>query len=289
MSSVPMAGPTVAAGGPLVDPGTYGPCRSRKRSGAFLLAMLALVWSTRAGAYDHAAWNGLLERHVQPVRDGVATEVDYAGLARERAALEAYLEGLAAVTPEAFRSWPRAERLAFLINAYNAWTVELVLTAWPDLDSIKDLGGLLRTPWQHAFIPLLGETRSLDDIEHRMIRARGAYDEPRIHFVVNCASVGCPALRGEAYRAADLEAQLADATRRFLADRTRNRIAGGRLEVSRIFKWYGEDFDPLGGAQAFLAAEGDDLGLTEGQRRALRDGSLRIGFLPYDWGLNAVR
>jgi hypothetical protein len=246
------------------------------------------VWSTLAGAYDHADWDGLLKRHVHPVRAGVATEVDYAGLARERGALEAYLDGLASVSPGTFRTWPRAERLAFLINAYNAWTVELVLTAWPDLDSIKDLGDLFRTPWQRAFIPLLGDTRSLDDIEHGMIRARGAYDEPRIHFAVNCASVGCPALRGEAYRAADLEAQLADATRRFLADRTRNRIAGGRLEVSSIFKWYGEDFDQLGGLRAFLAAEGDGLGLTDSQRRALRDGSLRIVFLPYDWGLNAV-
>lgn len=218
----------------------------------------------------------------------MATAVDYAGMAREHALLKGYLDRLGAVREADFRRWPKKERLAFLINAYNAWTVELVLTAWPDLDSIKDLGSLLSSPWKKRFIPLLGKTRSLDDIEHKMIRAKGVYDEPRIHFAVNCASIGCPALRPGAYTAARLDSQLADATRRFLSDRTRNRLADGRLEVSSVFKWYGEDFDRVGGLRVFLASQSKSLGLTNVQRQSLRDGSLDIIFLDYDWRLNAT-
>lgn len=254
---------------------------------AVLISALLLAGVAPAQAFDHGAWDGLLQRHVHPVRDGVATQVDYGGMDRDRPRLTGYLDALTAVSETDFRRWPRDERLAFLINAYNAWTVELVLTRWPDLESIKDLGSLLESPWTRRFIPLLGETRALDDIEHGMIRAKGAYDEPRIHFAVNCASIGCPALRPEAYSAVQLDAQLADATRRFLADRSRNRLASGRLQVSSVFKWYGEDFDRAGGLRAFLAARGEALGLTEAQRQALRAGSFKIVYLDYDWRLNA--
>ncbi len=181
-----------------------------------LLILFCLLWVNLAQAYDHGAWDTLVKRHVQPIRGGVATQVDYAGMARDHVALKAYLDGLAAVRNEEFSRWPKPERLAFLINAYNAWTVELILTAWPDVKSIKDLGSWFRSPWKKSFIPLLSETRSLDNIEQGLIRAKGVYDEPRIHFAVNCASIGCPALRAEAYTAARLDAQLADATRLFL-------------------------------------------------------------------------
>lgn len=254
----------------------------------FLMALM-LGWSAIAQAYDHSSWDALLKRHVHPVRAGVATEVDYVGMARERSALKGYLDGLATVRSEEFSRWPKPERLAFLINAYNAWTVELILTAWPDVDSIKDLGSMFRSPWKKAFIPLLGATRSLDDIEHGLIRAKGAYDEPRIHFAVNCASIGCPALRPEAYSTARLDAQLADATRLFLSDRSRNRLEGGELKLSSIFKWYGGDFEHAGGLNLFLAAQGEALGLTETQRRSLRDGRIEIDFLDYDWRLNRAR
>lgn len=252
------------------------------------LLMLALMWSHLALAFDHGAWNALLNRHVVVVRGGVATEVDYAGMARERVALKGYLDALARVRREDFNRWDKAERLAFLINAYNAWTVELVLTAWPGLDSIKDLGSVFRSPWKKSFIPLLGATRSLDDIEHGLIRAPGVYDEPRIHFAVNCASVGCPALRAEAYTGGGLDAQLADATRRFLSDRSRNRVEGGAFRVSSIFKWYGEDFASRGGVAGFIAAHGDTLGLTAAQRDRLGAGRMDIGFLDYDWRLNRI-
>lgn len=253
-----------------------------------VLIAFCLSWTTLADAFDHGIWDGLLQRHVRPIRGGVATQVDYAGMARERALLKGYLDALAAVPEADFLRWPKPERLAFLINGYNAGTVELVLTAWPKLASIKDLGSLLTSPWKQRFMSLLGQTRSLDDIEQGLIRAKGRFDEPRIHFAVNCASIGCPALRPEAYTAARLEAQLADATRGFLADRTRNRAAAGALEVSSIFKWYGDDFVPVGGLRTFLASQGTALGLTEAQRAAVVDGSLKIVFLDYDWRLNGM-
>ncbi len=255
----------------------------------FLFALLCLFWTNLALAFDHGAWDGLLKRHVQPIQGGVATQVDYTGMARERAVLKTYLDGLAAVRQQDFARWDKAERLAFLINAYNAWTVELILTAWPDVKSIKDLGSWFRSPWKKTFIPLLGQTLSLDDIEHGMIRAEGVYDEPRIHFAVNCASIGCPALRAEAYTAARLDGQLADATRLFLSDRSRNRLEDGRLEVSSIFKWYGDDFERTGGVEAFLAGQGEALGPSDSQRGALRAGRMEIGFLDYDWRLNDRR
>lgn len=149
---------------------------------------------------------------------------------------------------------------------------------------------LFQSPWKKRFIPLLGETRSLDDIEHGLIRGFGRYGEPRIHFAVNCASIGCPALRPEAYVGARLDDQLEDATRRFLADRTRNRFENGTLEVSSIFKWYRDDFEQgwrgttsLGG---FLARYGNDLGLPPQTTTRLAAGQLDIPFLDYNWALN---
>ncbi|MDB4151858.1 DUF547 domain-containing protein, partial [Pseudomonadales bacterium] len=222
--------------------------------------------------------------------DGRSTSVDYAGMLAERAKLSAYLQSLALVKKDTFASLSQPAQLAFLINAYNAWTVELVLTAYPDLTSIKDLGSFFRSPWSRAFIPLLEETRSLDNIEHDLIRGDDGYQEPRIHFAVNCASIGCPALRAEAYTEARLESQLEDQTRRFLQDSSRNRVVGDGLEVSSIFKWYREDFQQgwLGYSRLedFFSHYSDLLGLNSDQVQALSDGSLKIRFVAYDWALN---
>jgi hypothetical protein len=224
----------------------------------------------------------LLKAHVRPLRGGVATQVDYDGMARDRGPLKAYLGDLAAVAPAVYEQWPRSERLAFLLNAYNAWTVELILSRQPRVRSIKELGTLLQSPWKLRFIPLLGEQRSLDSLEHGLIRPFG---EPRIHFAVNCASVGCPALQPEAYVPQRLEAQLEAATRGFLRDRTRNRLADGRLEVSSLFDWYRTDFGEL---RSFLERYGESLGLDPAQRKALAEGRMRIRYLLYDWSLNGA-
>ena len=161
--------------------------------------LLVPVSASATGAVDHRPWSALLQRCVTATPDGASTAVDYGCFAEQRPSLTSYLDALGAVERDEFSGWTPDAQLAFLINAYNAWTVELILTAWPDLDSIRDLGGFLTSPWEKSFIPLLGGTRTLDEIEHGMIREPGRFDEPRIHFAVNCASIGCPGLHNSDY------------------------------------------------------------------------------------------
>ena len=260
-----------------------------------VLALCAWPASAQAIDHSHQAWSTLLGRHVVLLRGGQASQVRYAGFAADRAALKAYLGALSAVSAAAFAGFSKPQQQAFLINAYNAFTVELILGRYPDLKSIKDLGSLFSSPWKPKWIPLLGATVSLDDIEHQMLRKPGVYDEPRVHFVVNCASVGCPMLREEAFVADRLEAQLAQQAQRFLADRSRNRwnARQGRLELSKIFDWYGEDFQHghqgIHSLAGFAARHADVLADTAADRARLRSEKFEIGFLDYDWALNDAR
>ncbi len=260
---------------------------------AWLGLLLMLACATPAWAqfdHSHARWNGLLQKHVRWLDDGVQSRVDYAGLLAERATLKQVLAAYSAVTPAEFAGFDRAQQMAFLINAYNAFTVELILThltRYPDLKSIKDLGSLFSGPWKIQFFTLLGKQRNLDWIEHEQLRP--TFADPRIHAAVNCASIGCPALRPEAFVAPKLDAQLDDGMRRFLADRTRNRVANGKLELNPIFKWYREDFEAgrPGGLAGFMAAYAAQLGGTPTEQQQVRDRQLPIVFLDYDWSLNA--
>lgn len=258
-----------------------------------LVIGLLISWSAYASEFDHSAWNSLLNKHVVMIDQGTASQVDYDGFAKDRTQLEQYLKSLKSVSHTSFDSWSKQEQLAFLINAYNAWTIELILTEYPNLESIKDLGSWLSSPWSKEFVPLLGETRSLDDIEHRMIREEGVYNEPRIHFAVNCASIGCPALLSNAFTGAQLKQQLDEATQRFLKDRSRNQLKGDTLYVSKIFDWYGEDFEKgWGGYQSlvqFFAGHSEALGLNDADVKRLKAGDIDIEFLDYDWKLNRRR
>jgi len=257
--------------------------------GSVLVLGAALTRAAESFDRSHAAWTGLLAAHVRWNDAGTATAVDYAGFARDRAALDAYRAALAAVTEADFATWPTADRLAFLVNAYNANTIALVLTRYPDLKSIKDLGGWITSPWKERFFELLGATRSLDDVEHGLIRGGIGKDEPRVHFALNCASIGCPALRPEAYRGDVIEGQLADQTKRFLSDHTRNRAAAGSgsLEVSQIFEWYGKDFERAAGSVAkFLAPYAAQLSDDAAVRARIAAAALPVTFLAYDWRLN---
>lgn len=183
-----------------------------------LAAAAPAAWS-QAAALDtsYAAWDALLKKHVKWLPDGKQSRVDYKGFAADRAALKAVLAEWSAVTPAQFAALARDQQMAFLINAYNGFTVELILTRYPGLKSIKDLGSLLQSPWKNKFFTLLGEPRHLDWIEHEQLRPK--YNEPRVHAAVNCASIGCPALRPEAFVAAKLDAQLDDGMLRFMGDR----------------------------------------------------------------------
>lgn len=248
------------------------------------------VFSQNPGPLDgsYAAWDALLKKHVKWGPDNKQSRVDYKGFATDRARLKAVLAEWSAVTPAQFAALPRAGQMAFLINAYNGFTVELILTKYPDLKSIKDLGSLLQSPWKKKFFTLLGEERHLDWIEHEQLRPK--YNEPRVHAAVNCASIGCPALRPEAFTAAALEAQLEDGMLRFVTDRSRNRLAGGTLQVSSIFKWFKEDFEKghLGfkRVQDVFARYADAMTSNTAERELLKSGQAPLAYLDYDWNLN---
>jgi hypothetical protein len=244
--------------------------------------------------HGHAAWSALLKKHVVVLRGGQASQVRYGGFMADRATLKAYLDTLSGVGQAAFDAFTKPQQMAFLINAYNAFTVELILTRWPKLESIKDLGGFLSTPWKPRWIPLLGGKVSLDEIEHEMLRKRGRYDDPRVHFAVNCASIGCPALREEAFTGEQLDAQLDEQARRFMSDRSRNRYdpKGQRLEVSKIFDWFGEDFRQgwlgITSLPVFLARHAEQLADGPADRERVRSLKADVAFLDYDWKLNGA-
>jgi hypothetical protein len=242
-----------------------------------LLALL--VGAVPTFDHAHGAWSSVLGRHV---RDG---RVDYAGLSRARGDLDAYLATLQGVTREGYATWNREERLAFWINAYNAYTIRLVLDHYP-VSSIKKIGGLFKSPFAIEFIPLRGlrgKDLSLNDVEHEILRRE--FDEPRIHFAIVCASKGCPPLRAEAYRAADLDRQLDENARAFLADREKNRIdlENRTLYLSPIFEWFEGDFvKSAGSVPAFVARFVD-----EKTGASLRDGGKwSVKDTQYDWDLN---
>ncbi len=256
------------------------------------LALVLLFGSAAWADIDHGypRWDGLLKKHVRWLPDNKQSQVDYAAFKADRAALKAVLDTLSGVTRAEFDAFSKAQQMAFLINAYNAFTVELILTKYPDLKSIRNLGTFFKTPWRNDFFTLLGQSRHLDWIEHAQLRKH--YNEPRIHTAINCASIGCPALRDEAFRADRLEAQLEDGMRRFMADRTRNRVKDGRVEVSSIFQWFREDFEKGHGGFAKLedvfAAYASELSDKPEEQQQLRARTLTVAFLDYDWSLNAV-
>jgi hypothetical protein len=260
---------------------------------ALVLLCIALFAGSAQAAFDpqYGAWDTLLKKHVRWLPDNKQSRVDYAGFQADRPALKKLLDEMSSVTPAQFNGWTRPEQMAFLINAYNAFTVELILTRYPDLKSIKDLGSWLESPWKKKFFSLLGEVHHLDWIEHEQLRAR--YADPRVHAALNCASIGCPALRNEAFTAARLDMQLDDGMLRFMGDRTRNRMRGGKLEVSSIFKWFGEDFQKghkgFNKVEDVFARYAAQLSDDPQEQARLRAGAVPWTSLDYDWSLNAAR
>lgn len=253
-----------------------------------ILAAALLIFSGQLLAFDHSAWNRLLGEHVQAQRGGVATTVNYDGMATDRDRLHNYLETLSTVSVSDFKQWPHDERLAFLINAYNAFTVELILLEGQP-ESIRDIGNFFSGPWDKGFFSLLGKPRTLDEVEHDMIRGNPALMDPRIHFAVNCASIGCPALRPEAYTADKLDGQLEDSTRKFLSDKQRNRFNADDnvLEVSKIFDWYEDDFEKAAGSVAnYLLPYAKELGVPQAKQASMKTDDMTIRHLDYNWKLN---
>jgi hypothetical protein len=258
-----------------------------------IISALLMAFSALALAdFDHSQWGHLLKGNVVELREGRATQVNYDGMLANRAQLTSYLAAVADVDKREFETWSHAEQLAFLINTYNAWTVEFILSEYPELDSIKDLGSFFNSPWSQEIVSLFGEQVSLDDIEHEMIRGWGRYNEPRIHFAVNCAAIGCPALGAEAFTGENLEQLLDKNTKRFMSDSERNYFANGRFYLSKIFDWYEEDFEKgwngYNTLAEFVAVYQQELNLDAEALNAIASDRFRVRYTAYDWGLNKV-
>jgi len=231
-----------------------------------------------AAPMDHGPFDRLLKAHVA---DGV---VDYGGFKREEAALDAYLATLAAAD---LSGASREEKLAFYINAYNACTIRLILRHLGSIKSIRDI----HKPWDTKEWKLAGETLSLNEVEHKKLREE--FWEPRIHFAIVCASIGCPDLTARAYTAGNIDAELDTAAQKFLQSKkhVRTSQSGGllgksfRLELSQIFNWFEGDFTDGGTVSVsdFVVKYAD-----EETAAFIREhgGELKISHLDYDWNLN---
>jgi len=237
-----------------------------------LISILLIRIGIAHAAVDHTLYGDLLLKYV---KNGV---VDYAGFKTDETKLDTYLKALENTRSDTL---DRNEQFAFYINAYNAWTIKLILSGYPGIDSIKDLGSVLKSPWKKKIVRIDGEIVTLDYIEHKILRPR--FKDPRVHFAINCASKSCPPLISEPYNGAVLEQQLDAVVKAFLNDPKRNRLEENTLYASKIFKWFKDDFskDIIG---FFLK-------YTEGSfRKDLaanrnRD-KMKIKFLDYDWSLN---
>ncbi len=236
----------------------------------FLLSVPPAPSTAFGATVDHSIFGGLLKSHVK------GGQVSYTTFKEDEADLDRYLAHLEKVDPDRL---DRAEQMAFYINAYNAWTIKLILDHYPGVKSIKDLGSLFKSPWKKKFVKINAKTIHLDNIEHDILRP--VFKDPRIHFAVNCASRSCPPLLAEPFTGSNLERQLEEATISFINDPQSNFVKGGRLYVSRIFKWFGEDFndDILGYFRSYARGE-----LAKQIANAGKE--LKIEYLDYDWSLN---
>ncbi|PIR22869.1 MAG: hypothetical protein COV44_05655 [Deltaproteobacteria bacterium CG11_big_fil_rev_8_21_14_0_20_45_16] len=239
-----------------------------------------LMFSSTASAFDHThqIWNEVLSRYVQP--SGKTTVVDYKVLKGSPQKLNEYLKTLSSVSKSEYEKFSKSEKLAFLINAYNAFTLKLIINHHP-VKSIKDIGSWFSSPWKKKFFNLLGTKMHLDGIEHDTIRAN--FDEPRIHFAVNCASIGCPSLATEAFVASRLDQQLEQAAVDFLTDESRNRFdpATNTLYLSQIFEWYGDDFKSAGGVRSFVSTR-----MAKEPKVQEKISAAKLEYLDYNWNLN---
>ena len=236
-----------------------------------ILAMeLVLSPSTVVAKVDNSIYTNLLSRYLKKNR------VDYDGFKREEALLDRYLSILSATNVDRLS---HNERFAFYINAYNAFTIKLILTKYPGINSIKEIGSFFSNPWSIKFISLDRQTVSLDTIEHEFLRP--IFKDTRIHFAINCASKGCPPLLNQPYEGETLEAQLNTMTRTFINDPKRTFLKDNTLFVSKIFKWFEEDFN--GAPLLFIRQYADD----EFKKKLDRIGpKIKLSYLDYDWTLN---
>lgn len=256
-----------------------------------LAALLTLAAALPASAQEasqgdlHAPWDAFLAEYVVQ-QDGMA-RVRYADVTEaDHAALEGYIDALEALAPSRMTG---DERLAYYFNLYNAAIVDVVLDNYP-IESIRQVGGRLlppRGPWKQEVVTVEGDRLSFDDIEHGRVRAE--YDEPRVHYAFNCASLGCPDIASKAWRAGTLDADLDAAARAFVAHPRGVSVDDeGEVDASSIYKWFREDF---GGTEAGVLEH--VAAYAEGGKKAAIEAAIASGEgiddYEYDWDLNEAR
>ena len=238
--------------------------------------------STSTATIDFSAWDRLLMAYVSPSKSGV-NHYDYAGVTPEdRKALEDFLARMTAVP---ISRHARPEQLPYWINLYNALTVRVILDHYP-VDSIRDIdispGFFSDGPWGKKLITVEGEDLSLNDIEHRILRP--IWRDPRIHYAVNCAAIGCPNLQASAYTSQHVSSMLDAAARSYVNDTRGVFVAGGRVTVSKIYDWFHEDFGSTSDAVLAHLVQ-----YAEPELAARLEAIGEIYDTAYDWSLNAPR
>ncbi len=228
------------------------------------------VFASDSKPCSHQLFSEVLAKNVS--EDGL---VNYQGIQNNRAKFDKYINLLSTHHPND-KYWTYQEQKAYWINAYNAFTIQLILDNYP-VKSIKDLGGFIyriNTPWDIKFISIEGVKYDLNNIEHDILRDK--FSDPRIHFALNCASKSCPALRNEAYDALQLDKQLDQAAVKFINDLDRNILTKNEVNISKIFDWFSSDFEKKGSLIEFL---------NYYSKIKLSD-QASIHYLDYNWELN---
>ena len=223
--------------------------------------LLLCLWTISAQKMDHSEWTEILQRHVSE-----SGHVNYRAFENNREPLENYLDNLARHSPE--DNWSNAETKAYWINAYNAYTIQLILDNYL-LKSIKDINN----PWDQTFFKINGKKMSLNTIEHKILRPMG---DPRIHFAIVCASESCPKLLNYAFEAKNLNNQLDQAAKAFINDTSKNSLTASRITISKLFKWFKSDF-PKG--EAFI-------NYLNMYSTVKIDPKTEIDYQHYNWALN---
>ncbi len=232
-----------------------------KLRNSIVIIFASITFGVTAQNFDNSIWNKTLESYVN--ENG---NVNYKVLKENDADLNTYLRQFEKINPT--EQWTKAEKLAYWINAYNAFTIKLIIDNYP-IKSIKDI----EKPWDKKFISIDGELLSLNHIEHEILRKM---NEPRIHFAIVCASVSCPKLQNIAFESSTIEAQLANATKEFLADSTRNNLSQNKIKISKLFKWFSSDFKQKGSLIDFLNKY-SEITISKKASKSYKD---------YDWNLN---
>ena len=251
---------------------------------------------------SYAVYNSLLNKYVSKGR------VDYQGFIESRGELGAFLKSMGSLDPAEFDTWPESDKLAFWINAYNAFTIKAIIDHYPIKRSFS-LVGIFYAPsnsilqikgvWKKLQFRALGRTVTLDEIEHGILRKE--FNEPRIHMAIVCASVSCPDLSSEAYTGDKIEEQLAAASVRFVNNPDKGVSIDERarkVKVSKIFKWFGDDFIENYGDSVRFRNESlknnavlnfiIDYLISDSNKAYLEKDDFKLAYLKYDWHLNEM-